>query len=101
MKLIYGMLISTQEDGSKLELLLEFITETKTEKETVSSRDYVTDYTLAALIYSSFNQTAEEVAIQEEGALSSDGRKNHERNRRYETAVPVYCCRDAFRSCED
>lgn len=69
LKLIHEMLYSTQEDGLALELLLELLTSSKAEETTeeiAPSRDYATDYSLAAMIYCGFKPTNEEAAIQEE-----------------------------------
>lgn len=69
LKLIREMLNSTQEDGLELEFLLEFFADSQSdEEETFQGRDYATDYSLAAVVYSSFKPTDEEAAIQEEWA---------------------------------
>lgn len=70
LKLVHEMLYSTQEDGLALELLLELLTgseeDEKTREESSPSRDYATDYSLAAMTYCGFKPTNEEAAIQEE-----------------------------------
>lgn len=67
LKLIHEMLYSMQEDGLTLELFLELLPGGQPdEEETYEERDYAADYSLAAVIYSSFKPTEEEAAIQEE-----------------------------------
>jgi len=70
LKLIHEMMFSAQNDALALELLLKLLTGSKAEEavteESTASRDYATDYSLAALIYGGFKPTAEEAAIQEE-----------------------------------
>lgn len=65
LKLVHEMLYSTQEGGLELELTLQLLTGGE-EAENASGRDYSTDYSLAAVIYSGFKPTNEEAAIQEE-----------------------------------
>lgn len=68
LKLIYEMLTSTQERGMEIEmeLMLKLLSGDESEGEDASDGSYVTDYTLAALLYGSFKPTAEEAAIKEE-----------------------------------
>ncbi len=70
LKLVHEMLYSTQENGLELELTLELLiggkADEEAEEEIAADRDHVTDYSLAAMIYSGFKPTNEEAAIQEE-----------------------------------
>ena len=65
LKLIHEMLFSTVGDGMALEIMLDALSAEES-GETVSQRDYETDYTLAAMIYCRFQSTSEDAAIQEE-----------------------------------
>lgn len=68
LKLVHEMLYSTQDDGFTLELMLEILigSNSESEEETVTNRDYSADYSLASQIYFGFKATSEEAAIQEE-----------------------------------
>lgn len=68
LKLIYEMLCGTEEDGLDMEILFDLLASSQSDHEEEDGRteDHTTDYTLAALVYSSFKPTAEEAAIQRE-----------------------------------
>lgn len=65
LRLVHEMLHSTQEEGG---LMLELLISSGADEEAAQGRDYETDYSLAAVIYSAFKPTNEEAVIQEERA---------------------------------
>lgn len=70
LKLIREMFDRMQKEGITEKILQKLFSDVQVEysveEETVPDRDYLTDYTLAAMIYPSFKPTVEEAAIQEE-----------------------------------
>lgn len=65
LRLVHEMLHRTQEEGG---LMLELLISSGADEEEAQGRDYETDYSLAAVIYSAFKPTNEEAVVQEERA---------------------------------
>lgn len=68
LSLIYDMLVSTKEDEGAISLMLELIVGigTSDEEEGTLEVENMTDYKMAAMLYSSFTPTVEEASIKEE-----------------------------------
>lgn len=68
LRLVHEMLHSTQEEGAAVKLMLELLINSGADEEAAQDRDYETDYSLAAVIYSAFKPTNEDAVIQGERA---------------------------------